>query len=195
MRNGGHVAALHLHRHNQYFGKVDLKNFFYSIARNRVSRALQNIGIRRSGHYARWSCVRNPYGHPRYALPLGFVQSPVLASLVLCLSEAGKCLESMHADVTRSVYMDDISFSGSTPEVVNEAIDLFSQAISRSELFLNPEKTILASESMLIFACHIENSKTYVTQDRINTFYSTQRSVESAAGFEAYRASVSTGSA
>src|ERR1700710_1474341 len=83
LRNGGHVAALHSHRDHAFFARVDIRRFFYSIARNRVQRALMSIGIPRARHYAKWSCVKNPYGDPSYALPYGFVQSPILASLVL----------------------------------------------------------------------------------------------------------------
>lgn len=112
-KNGGHVAALHAHRGHQFFARVDIKSFFYSIARNSVQRALVGIGIPRARHYAKWSCVKNPYGAPSYALPCGFVQSPILATLVLMGSKVGKYLRDVYAVgvVTISVYMDDISFS------------------------------------------------------------------------------------
>src|SRR5687768_206007 len=73
LRSGGHVAALHSHRHHQLFARVDIRRFFYGISRSRVQRALSEIGILRSRHYAKWSCVKNPYGEPRYVLPYGFV--------------------------------------------------------------------------------------------------------------------------
>jgi hypothetical protein len=44
--DGGHVSALHAHRANKYFAKVDLQRFFYSIRRNRVKAALKAIGVR-----------------------------------------------------------------------------------------------------------------------------------------------------
>jgi hypothetical protein len=40
-RRGGHVEALHQHIESRYFFRIDLKNFFYSISRNRVSRILR----------------------------------------------------------------------------------------------------------------------------------------------------------
>lgn len=36
-KSGGHVAALHSHLTQNYFFKIDLKNFFYSIAREKSS--------------------------------------------------------------------------------------------------------------------------------------------------------------
>ncbi|MGH7455587.1 MAG: reverse transcriptase domain-containing protein, partial [bacterium] len=114
LRKGGHVAALHEHRRNRYFARIDLKNFFYSISRNRVARALHEIDIPRAGFYAKFSCVKNPYDEPTcptYALPYGFVQSPVLATLVLSRSVLGCYLRAIQSDVTLSVYMDDIAIS------------------------------------------------------------------------------------
>jgi hypothetical protein len=44
-RKGGHVAAMHAHRNHKFFGRLDIERFFYSIARNRVQRALASIGV------------------------------------------------------------------------------------------------------------------------------------------------------
>jgi len=54
-RKGGHVAALHQHLENQYFFKIDIRNFFYSISRNRIASVLHRIGYpyartSRNGH-------------------------------------------------------------------------------------------------------------------------------------------------
>ena len=52
-----------------------------------IETAQQRRGYRMEGActHAMWSCVANPVRgqHPRYVLPIGFVQSPLLASLVL----------------------------------------------------------------------------------------------------------------
>jgi hypothetical protein len=60
-RSGGHVAALHAHLKNDFFFKIDVRNFFYSIARNRVARAFAAKGLRGAPTYAKWSTVRSPY--------------------------------------------------------------------------------------------------------------------------------------
>lgn len=111
LREGRHVVALHAHRRHRYFARVDISRFFYGIGRNQVARTLHEIGIPHAGTYAKWSCVKNPYGDPRYTLPYGFVQSPIMATLVLMRSAVGVFLRNLSETVTSSVYVDDISLS------------------------------------------------------------------------------------
>src|SRR5690606_16172514 len=122
-KRGGHVGALHAHRKRAIFCRVDIEKFFYGIGRNRVVRALRDIGIDRAHHYARWSTVKNPYAEPGYALPYGFAQSPILATLVLMTSSVGEYLRSLPDDLTKSVYMDDIALSGDSLEAVAVAFN------------------------------------------------------------------------
>ncbi len=70
-RAGGHVAALHAHLENRFFFKIDIKSFYYSIARERVTRALRRWRFQGARTHAMWSCVANPVAgaHPRYVLP------------------------------------------------------------------------------------------------------------------------------
>src|SRR5687768_13796623 len=110
---GGHVAALHRHIRNQFFFRIDIENFFYSISRRRVAEALHAMVYRRARDYAKWSCVKNPGGGPAYALPIGFIQSPVLASIVMLRSPLAVAVERANANgVFVSVYFDD--FVGSS---------------------------------------------------------------------------------
>ncbi len=89
LKQGGHISSIHRHRPNKYFAKIDLENYFYSFGRNRVINALRRIELNRAEYYSKWSCVKNPYGTPYYSLPYGFVQSPIIASLVLHYSSLG----------------------------------------------------------------------------------------------------------
>ena len=66
--------------------EILLKDFFYTVRRNRVDRALRACGVRQHVHFAKWSTVKDPQGGGGYVLPYGFVQSPLLASLVLAES-------------------------------------------------------------------------------------------------------------
>jgi hypothetical protein len=94
---GGHVAALHSHLGNRFFFKIDLQNFFYSISRNRVGSALHHFHFSPARDYAKWSCVINPYQTElRHVLPIGFVQSPLLATLVLMRSPVVDAIEAAH---------------------------------------------------------------------------------------------------
>ena len=49
--SGGHVAALHAHLQNRLFFKIDIQNFYYSIARMRVTRAMRSWDFRARAHW------------------------------------------------------------------------------------------------------------------------------------------------
>ncbi|MES0178695.1 reverse transcriptase domain-containing protein [Mesorhizobium sp. M0025] len=162
---GGHVAALHAHRDRTLFARVDIETFFYGIGRNRVIRALRGIGVERENHYARWSTVKNPYDVPNYALPYGFVQSPILASLVLMTSPVGDYLRGLPNHITKSVYMDDIALSGDD----------------------------LGAPAMDVFNCDLSFGEAVVREDRKAEFYKVDRSAASSSAFDRYCATVEQG--
>ena len=195
LRKGGHVAALHSHRANTYFCKIDIKNFFYSIARNRVVRILRMIGVPCAQHYGKWSCVKNPYVDPHYALPYGFVQSPILAALVLAKSEIGRLLNCIALDVTVSVYVDDISLSSNDRALLQARYDELLLAVDVAAFTVNAQKCVPPCRDMTVFNCSLRNGDTVVTPDRIAQFNDVPRSVESLAGFERYCDSVKHGNA
>jgi hypothetical protein len=195
--SGGHVAALHAHRDHKYFARVDIARFFYSIARNRVQRALAEIGILRARHYAKWSCVKNPYLDPTYALPYGFIQSPILSSLVLMQSAVGNYLRSISTggQISVSVYMDDISLSSDNNDVLVEAFEKLKQNLGEANFGLNIAKERTPSSAMDVFNCDISRGKVGVQQQRVDLFYSQERSPLSIAGFEDYCERVIDGNA
>jgi hypothetical protein len=196
-KNGGHVAALHAHRPHQFFARVDIRRFFYSIARNRVQRALRAIGISRARHYAKWSCVKNPYGEPAYALPYGFIQSPILATLVLMQSGVGALLRELAAQavVTISVYMDDISLSSDDFGELRMAYDKLLERLAEANLEVSPQKVREPSPSMDVFNCDLERGQTEVQQQRIHIFKAEPRSDASVEAFARYCLSVEEGNA
>jgi hypothetical protein len=101
------------------FFKIDIQNFYYSIARMRVTRALRQWGYPGAGHFSMWSCVENPLRGPKHALPIGFVQSPLH---VLMMSEVADAIERARGKgVCISVYLDD--FIGS-----HDDVDVFTEA-------------------------------------------------------------------
>src|ERR1700730_10557998 len=119
---GGHVAALHAHLKNEFFFKIDIQNFFYSISRSRVTRAMRDWGYQGAGTLAKWSCVANPLPGPAYVHPLGFVQSPLLASLVLMRSPVAAAIHRARAKgIEISVYLDDFIGSHETEESLKDA--------------------------------------------------------------------------
>lgn len=193
LRQGGHVAALHSHRANTHFCKIDIENFFYSVARNRVVRALRSREIHRATHYGKWSCVKNPYGGPSYALPYGFVQSPILATLVLATSEVGRTLHRFAENLTVSVYVDDISLSSNDLPLLQTRYEELLQAVENANFTVNADECVAPCRDITIFNCSLCNGETMVTPNRVAEFYRVPRSPESCAGFERYCASVRRG--
>lgn len=193
LRSGGHVAALHEHRKNRYFARADLKNFFYSIARNRVARALHDMGIPKASYYAKFSCVKNPYEEPSYSLPYGFVQSPILATAVLSQSVLGDFLREIQTEVTVSVYIDDIAISSAECNTLQNIFDRLKAKIHEANFLINLEKTAPPTELMQIFNCELELNRASVTTARRTTFYDEVRSVAACEAFETYCRAVAWG--
>lgn len=196
-KKGGHVAALHAHRPHQYFARVDIRRFFYSIARNRVARALRAIGIPRAEHYAKWSCVKNPSETPSYSLPYGFIQSPILATLVLLQSGVGALLRKIVSQgaVMVTVYMDDISLSSDDLAELQSAFNELLASLEEAEFEVNPAKTRTPGPAMDLFNCDVEQGRTVVADERVDLFLSEPRSQVSVTAFHDYCESVADGNA
>lgn len=186
LTSGGHVASLHAHRENEFFCKADIENFFYSVSRNRVVRTLREVGVDRAKHYGKWSCVKNPYDSPRYALPYGFVQSPILASLILSTSAVGSFLRRISKEVTVGVYVDDISLSSNDPDRLRHCYDGLLSAMEEAALHAKPSKCVPPAREVDIFNCHLKKESTEVLEERRQEFFSVPRSGYSAEAFERY---------
>ena len=193
LRRGGHVAALHEHRSNVFFARLDVERFFYSIGRNRVERILKEIGIERPSHYARWSTVKNPFGNPSYAVPYGFVQSPIIATLVLDRSPLGSLLRSLDQSISVSVYVDDISLSSSDPTVLLAAVQRVREAFAASGFSANESKTQGPARRIEVFNCDLSHGATTVTLARISDFEATAHNEARWEAFQQYRAKVESG--
>lgn len=193
LRPGAHVAALHAHRDNVSFSRIDLKNYFYSISRNRINRELRGIGIRHHERFSKWSTVKNPYETPSYSLPYGFVQSPILATLAFQNSAVGTLLRDMQAEVTVSVYLDDIGLSSSDPDLLRQAHQATLRAVEESNFIVNLDKTAEPANEMVLFNCDLAHAKANVRAERIDEFFSIERTEASASAFAAYCEAVSAG--
>lgn len=193
LTSGGHVAALHAHRESEFFCKADIENFFYSVSRNRVVRTLRSVGIDRPKHYGKWSCVKNPYNAPRYALPYGFVQSPILASLILSTSAVGSFLRRISNEVTVGVYVDDISLSSNDPDRLARCYYGLLNAMKEAALHAKQSKCVPPTREVDIFNCHLEKESTQVLDERREDFFSVPRSECSAEAFKSYCVRVTKG--
>lgn len=194
-KNGGHVAALHAHRAHEFFARVDITNFFYGITKSRVQRSLANLGIQRARHYAKWSCVKNPFDGPSYTLPYGFIQSPILATLVLMQSTVGNFLRATtdSGQIAVSVYMDDITLSSDDEGALCSAFEQLKSNLHEANFDINVGKLREPSKAMDVFNCDLSHGKVEVQPARIGLFYSEIRSPASVDGFEEYCARVQEG--
>jgi|ERR1035437_2970046 hypothetical protein len=197
-KSGGHVAALHTHLENKLFFKIDIQNFYYSIARMRVTRALRSWGYPGAGTLAKWSCVANPIAaHPRHVLPIGFVQSPLLASLVLIKSPVSQAIERAIANGVRvSVYLDDFVGSHNDEAVLLTAYIDIRDTCTSAGLVPNPAKLVPPSAAITAFNCDLTHGSAQVRAERIGRYLaSSSRTAVSDAAFEQYRLLVASANA
>jgi|tagenome__1003787_1003787.scaffolds.fasta_scaffold20866291_2 hypothetical protein len=188
-RPGGHVDALHKHLERTHFFRVDLKNFFYSIARNRVARVLRQYSFPRNARdYAEWSTVKSPYDDgPRYVLPIGFMQSPLLASLALYRSSVASAIEEAQTrGVFVSVYFDDLIGSADNPDELRTTYEGILAACAQANLVANVDKLIAPAEAIVAFNCDLKHGEAVVTDERIERFMLEDRGPIAEASFLEY---------
>lgn len=177
LRSGGHVRALRSHLHNSLFVHVDIRNFFGSINRTRVTRCLKDLfGYADARKMANVSTVIHP-NNRHYILPFGFVQSPVIASLCLVKSALGSVLHEIVNDdnFAVSVYVDDIVLSGNDKELLQQALAKVSTAAERSGLPLNPEKEEGPSAMITAFNVRLSHGKLEIEPGRMAEFLDSYR--------------------
>jgi len=156
---GGHVRALQLHTPHSHFFKVDLADFFGSISRSRVSRVLkEHFGHSEALRIATASTVRHPDIPGKTILPYGFLQSPLVASMVLQSSGLGTFLDAVQRrkGVAVTVYVDDIIVSSDDPGGLISISEELVRRVIKSGFSLNPEKS--QGPSTAITAFNIELS-------------------------------------
>jgi Reverse transcriptase (RNA-dependent DNA polymerase) len=187
-RRGGHVEALHQHIESRYFFRIDLKNFFYSISRNRVSRILRQSGFHSAREWSEWSTVRNPYNDgPKYVLPIGFKQSPLLASLALWRSAVASSIEeAVSRGVFVSVYFDDLIGSSDNANELRITYSGILEACQQANLVPNEAKLIEPANAIIAFNCHLTHGRAEVTEERIQRFIDEARGPEAETSFIDY---------
>jgi hypothetical protein len=165
---GGHVAAMHAHLENKLFFKIDIQNFYYSIGRMRVTRALRSYRYPGANTLAMWSTVRNPYPGHAHVLPIGFVQSPLLATLVLMRSPVAAAIDrAISKGVRISVYMDDFIGSHSDLVVLEAAYGDIRDASVAAGLIPNPTKLVPPTSAITAFNCNLTLGSANLTAERI----------------------------
>ena len=172
----GHVRALKTHLSSKYFARIDLKGFYTSINKTRVTRHLHDLF--RDYDAARiaavMSTVPNPVADfPKYVLPFGFVQSPLLAALCLYRSKLGAVIRELPRFIKRCVYVDDILISTKrSGEELQLAYDSLLLAAQKSGFTLNNAKLAPPSESIQVFNIEIAHQQLHIALPRLEEFQS-----------------------
>jgi len=174
LRDGGHVASARVHIESEYFSLIDISNFFESTSQSRVTRELKKIiPYEKARLIAKLSTVRVPNSKDKkFSIPYGYPQSPVLASLCLNNSYAGRLLDTLSKSgiIKISVYMDDIIFSSKDLDALNEAFDEFSKALERSKYKINNDKTQRPAKKIVVFNLELSHDLLKVAPKRLVQF-------------------------
>lgn len=174
LQSGGHLAALQHHVDDHFFAHLDIKNFFGSISRTRITRSLKDIlsyPIARDIAKKSTVPVSNGQGYS-HCLPYGFVQSPLLASICLHRSHLGTVIERLHQTgyVRISLYMDDLIVSGMNKSITKTAFELIKKAASKSHFELNSMKEKKPQPVIECFNIYLSHKKLEITSHRLISF-------------------------
>lgn len=107
----------------------------------------------------------------RFSIPFGFIQSPLLSSLVLSHSALGQAIRKLRQQgSTVTVYMDDITLSGDSEGAVQTALGTLQQAADASRFSLNPTKVQPPGGSVTNFNIAFGSGSMLVTDERMREF-------------------------
>ncbi|MCW5211635.1 hypothetical protein VU04_01860 [Desulfobulbus sp. TB] len=176
LRKGGHVAALKIHSVNSIFIHLDIKNFFGSINKSRVTRCLKDFfDYSEARRIAIESTVKHPQAHPtKFILPFGFVQSPIIASLCLYQSTLGQYLNKLpfKKNVLVSVYMDDIVISLNNKEMALDILNETKKKAATSRFQLNASKEQGPTERITVFNINLSYNHIEIKSSRLSKLLS-----------------------
>lgn len=197
MRDGGHVAAARMHLKNEYFALIDIRHFFESTSQSRVTRELKTIfPYEEARKIAKISTVRVPNTNKKkFSIPYGFPQSPILATLCLHHSYAGRVLEGLYKSgrMRVSVYMDDIILSSSDAKALTNGFNALCEALKKSRYEVNDVKTQQPSKAITVFNLELSHKHLRVTAKRLVEFlqaYAQSEDEHEREGIAAYVSSV-----
>lgn len=175
-RAGGHLSAIKVHFYNGepcQFSVFDLSGYYRQITRSKLVRVLKKyVGYERALDWAQKSTVLQN-GDLGRSIPLGFVQSGFLASLVLDNSCLGKTLREINKtpNIRISVFVDDIIISSQDHELLSFYSQKIKQASKKSNLTLHNRKTFCNIDSINIFnLSYTSGTEIDFCEDRVNNF-------------------------
>lgn len=173
---GGHVAAARAHLPNKLFIRMDVRRFYDGVTRTKIHRSLRHIGFKQQHALdaaLRSTVSKAPSGSGvPYSVPFGFVQAPMLATLVLMSSALGAAISRIQSDevVTISVYMDDILLSGNCAADLDAAKASLEVAAETAGFTFNPNKGSGPAPSVTVFNLNIRHNDMELTLERFAAF-------------------------
>lgn len=191
-QKGGHINAARLHVGRKYYFHVDLRSFYSHVRVARIHRHLKDLFLPNQHKYTpkskRYRCLREaaycstvplPDNPAVRALPFGFPQSPILASICLQDSILGEFLRELHLSPTYivTVYMDDIIVSTDSWSCANEAYETLCEKVTRSNFAINTDKcTGVEAGQIKAFNIIVGARDIELTDRRLEKFKETLRS-------------------
>jgi hypothetical protein len=170
-KRGGHIAALRVHLPNRWRTAIDIARFFPSVTRTKLNRALKSIGFSftESREISALSTVRID---GKFALPYGFLQSPLLATLALCESAFGREINRLIDEgFCVSVYVDDVIISHPTSKrTLQDALVRLIFEAERASFTINTTKVQPPSEEIVAFNVLLSGSDMRVVDTRMLEF-------------------------
>lgn len=171
-KSGGHVAALKAHIHNSYFLALDIKDFFGSINKTKVTRSLKNIlPYKNAREVANKTVLKHPE-KGNFILPYGFVQSPLVASICLFYSGLGQWLDKQQRreEITLSIYVDDILVSANDETLLSVFLKEAAAIGAKTGFQLNMLKIQGPSPKVIIFNVEVGQYFLNITDLRLAEF-------------------------
>uniref|UniRef100_A0A183CN43 Reverse transcriptase domain-containing protein n=1 Tax=Globodera pallida TaxID=36090 RepID=A0A183CN43_GLOPA len=175
---GGHIAAARRHHASTVIAKLDLAKFYHQVGRSKVHRALKLIGMTQKDAWeaACDSTVERDPGLRNFSLPFGYVQSPILASIVLDYSALGTAIAQLNTGgCLVSAYVDDIIVSADDADTVNNAVDQLRAAAGVSGFAINEKKSEGPAADITAFNIHLGNGRMEITAKRMGEFEAATR--------------------
>lgn len=169
-KRGGHLGALRAHSVCNYRASLDLKNFFPSVSRNKVSKSLKSVGFNQKDAFeiAKRSCVDF---EGRRFVPFGFTQSMALATLAIDRSRLGKALDTLRLNGTYiSMYVDDLLISSNSKAELFDIYEMLKEEVLAAGFELAKEKCISPTANLDVFNCRIGEGTLAITENRMKAF-------------------------
>lgn len=175
LKNGGHVQAVIVHLPNKYFAKLDLKDFFGSVGRSRITRILKEFYPPETARkLAKMSTIPHVGdGEHSHSLPNGFVQSPMLASICLSKSYLGSKLAEYRKsrDICITLYMDDILISSNSEEMLVRCFEDLNDSAKKSKFNVNLDKSHAPRLQTTIFNIEVSQNRMNLTEKRFRELH------------------------